>query len=39
MTEAPNFGNWLIEFSTGSIHGLKFEDLDADGVLDPGEPP
>ncbi|MCA9248269.1 MAG: hypothetical protein KDA42_14170, partial [Planctomycetales bacterium] len=28
------FGN----ASNGSIHGLKFEDLDADGQLDPGEP-
>jgi len=28
------FGN----FQTGSIHGYKFEDLDGDGIWDPGEP-
>lgn len=30
-----DFGNW----TTASKYGVKFEDLDADGVKDPGEPP
>ena len=29
------FGNYTV----GTIHGLKFHDLDEDGVLDAGEPP
>jgi hypothetical protein len=29
-----DFGNW----TTGQVSGLKFDDLDADGVLDGGEP-
>lgn len=32
-----NFGNQLAAAVSGSISGTKFNDVDADGVLDPGE--
>lgn len=34
VAEPPNFGN----FQFMSINGLKFEDRDGDGALEPGEP-
>ncbi|MCR9296375.1 MAG: GEVED domain-containing protein, partial [bacterium] len=35
VLEGVEFGNYV----TGSIHGYKFEDLNADGKQDPGEDP
>ena len=34
VTEPPNFGN----FQAGEIHGYKWDDLNADGMWDAGEP-
>jgi len=36
QTVEPNFGNWQ---APGQIQGYKWEDLDADGAWDAGEPP
>ena len=33
-----DFGNRPTEIPPGSIHGIKFEDRNANGVRDPGEP-
>jgi len=35
VADSLNFGNWI---PPGSIHGMKWNDLNGDGVKDPGEP-
>ncbi len=37
VREGIDFGN-MQQAQTGSIHGQKFEDIDGDGIRDPGEP-